>query len=129
MARAPITFSTKGNFSKTTTYFNKLKKIQIEAILNRYGSQGVDALSAVTPQESGLASISWYYTVGVESDRYWIDFHNNNIEGGAPVVILLQYGHATRNGGYVVGRDFINPAVAPIFEAIKNDVWKEVSKV
>lgn len=129
MARAPITFKTSGKFDKTTAYLNRLKQTQILAIMNRYGAQGVAALAAATPTDTSLASRSWYYTVGTEKGRYWIDFHNNDIEGGAPVVILIHYGHGTRNGGYVQGRDFINPAVAPIFEAIKNDVWKEVSKV
>lgn len=128
MVNAPITFKTTGKFEKTTAYLNRLKQNQILAILNRYGSQGVAALSAATPTDSGLAARSWYYTVGQQTGRYWIDFHNNDLEGGAPVVILIQFGHGTRNGGYVQGRDFINPAIAPIFEAIKNDVWKEVSK-
>lgn len=126
---APITFKTTGKFDKTTAYLHKLKQNRILAILHQYGSRGVAALSAATPTDSGLASRSWYYTVGQQNGRYWIDFHNNDLEGGAPVVILIQFGHGTRNGGYVQGRDFINPVVAPIFEAIKNDVWKEVSKV
>lgn len=129
MGSAPITFKTSGKFEKTTAFLQRLKQTQILAILSRYGSQGVDALSAATPVDSGLAATSWYYTTGTQNGNYWLDFHNNDIEGGAPVVILLQFGHGTRNGGYVQGRDFINPAIAPIFEAIKNDVWKEVSKV
>lgn len=129
MGYAPITFSTKGSFSKTAAYLDKLKRTQMLEILNRYGSQGVAALSAVTPTDTGLAASSWYYTVGAQTGRYWIDFHNSDDAGGVPVVILIQYGHATKNGGYVTGRDFINPAIAPIFETIKNDVWKEVSKV
>lgn len=129
MARAPITFQTTGKFNKTTAYLNRLKQNHILTILERYGSRGVAALSAATPLDSGQAARSWYYTVGQQGGRYWIDFHNNDIEGGAPVVILIHFGHGTRNGGYVQGRDFINPALAPIFEAIKNDVWKEVSKV
>lgn len=128
MGNAPITFTTTGKFDKTTAYLNKLKQHHILSILERYGSRGVAALSAATPVDGGLASRSWYYTVGQQNGNYWIDFHNNDIEGGAPVVILLQFGHGTRNGGYVQGRDFINPAIAPIFEAIKTDVWKEVSK-
>lgn len=127
MAKGTITLKTSGNFKKTTAFFNTLKKDHITNILHKYGSRGVQALSAATPVDSGLASISWYYTVGVVNGQYWIDFHNKDIEGGAPVVILIQYGHGTRNGGYVVGRDFINPAIRPIFEAIKNDVWKEVT--
>ncbi len=127
MGSSPITFSTTGNFSKTTRFLNKIKSTHILNILNKYGSRGVAALAQATPTDSGLASISWYYTVGSQDGQYWIDFHNNDIEGGAPVVILIQYGHGTRNGGYVVGRDFINPAIKPIFEQIKADVWKEVS--
>lgn len=127
MGKAFITFETHGKFNKTTAYLNKLKQNHILSILNRYGAQGVAALQAATPVESGLAARSWYYTVGTQNKSYWIDFHNNDIEGGAPIVILLQYGHGTRTGGYVVGRDFINPAIQPIFEKIKADVWKEVS--
>lgn len=129
MGNAPITFTTTGKFTKTTAFLQRLKQTRILSILDQYGSRGVDALSAATPVDSGLAARSWYYTTGTQDGRYWIDFHNNDIEGGAPVVILIQFGHGTRNGGYVQGRDFINPAIAPIFEAIKNDVWKEVSKV
>jgi len=129
VARAPITFKTSGKFKKSTALLNRLRKDHITKILHKYGSQGVAALSAATPRDSGLASISWYYTVGAQNGRYWIDFHNNDIEGGAPVVILIQYGHGTRNSGYVTGRDFINPAIRPIFDRIKADVWMEVSKV
>lgn len=129
MGSAPITLSTSGRFNKTTAFLNRLKQNHILTILNRYGSRGVTALSAATPVHSGLAARSWYYTVGQQDGRYWIDFHNSDIEGGAPVVILIQYGHGTRNGGYVVGKDFINPAIAPIFEQIKSDVWKEVSQL
>lgn len=129
MGRSPITFSTKGNFKKTTAYLNRLKQNHILTVLNKYGAQGVAALSSATPVDTGLAQTSWYYTVGQQTGRYWIDFHNSDIEGNTPVVILIQYGHGTRNGGYVQGRDFINPAILPIFERIKDDVWKEVSKV
>ena len=127
-SRAPITFTTTGSLSKTTDYLARLKQQDyILSVLNRYGPRGVAALSGATPVDSGLAAQSWYYTVGVEDGKYWIDFHNNDIEGGAPVVILIQFGHGTRNGGRVVGRDFINPAIQPIFEQIKADIWKEVT--
>lgn len=129
MARTAITFRTTGRFHKTTAYFNKLKKDHITNVLHKYGSAGVAALQAATPVDTGLTKMSWYYTVGTQNDNYWIDFHNKNLVGDTPVVILIQYGHATRNGGYVQGRDFINPAIASIFEKIKNEVWKEVSKV
>lgn len=129
MARAPITFTTSGRFNKTTTYLNKLKQNHILSVLNRYGSRGVDALRSATPVASGLAANSWYYTVGTENGRYWIDFHNSDIEGGVPVVILIHYGHGTRNGGYVQPHPFISSAIEPIFEQIKDDVWKEVTRL
>jgi len=127
VGKALITFTTKGDFKKTTAYLNKLKQNHILSILNRYGAQGVAALQAATPVESGQTASSWYYTVGTRDKNYWLDFHNSDVAGGVPIVILLQYGHGTRNGGYVVGRDFINPAIRPIFDKIKADVWKEVS--
>lgn len=129
MVNTPITLTSTGHFSKTTVFLNKLKQNHILSILERYGAQGVAALAAATPIDSGLAASSWYYTVGQSTNQYWIDFHNNDIEGSVPVVILIQYGHATRNGGYVQGRDFINPAIRPIFEQIKRDVWKEVTSI
>lgn len=129
MVNAPITFQSTGKFSKTTAFLNKLNKNHILNILDRYGSMGVAALSAATPVRTGLAARSWYYTIGSQDGSYWIDFHNSDVEGGAPVVILIQYGHGTRNGGYVQGTDFINPAITPIFEKIKSDVWKEVSSL
>jgi hypothetical protein len=124
-----IKFSTTGNFSKTTTFLNKLNRQFITQILERYGSRGVAALRDATPVHSGLAASSWFYTVGQQDGRYWIDFHNSDIEGGAPIVILIQYGHGTKNGGYVQPHPFINEAVAPIFEQIKNDVWREVKSL
>lgn len=129
MANAPITFTTSGKFNKTTAFLQKLKQNHILEILNRYGTAGVSALSAATPVNSGLAASSWYFTTGSRNGQYWIDFHNSDIEGGAPVVILINYGHGTRNGGYVQPHPFINDAIEPIFEAIKVDVWKEVSTV
>jgi len=129
VARGPITFSTTGHFNKTTAYLQKLKGNHILTVLNRHGSAGVATLQAATPTDTGLTRASWYYTVGAKDGQYWIDFHNSNMVGGTPVVILIQYGHATRNGGYVIGRDFINPALKGIFDQIKEDVWKEVSSV
>lgn len=129
MARQPITVTTSGKFNRTTAYLNRLKNQRITSIMNQYGARGVAALSAATPVATGKTAAEWYYTVGSQNGQYWIDFHNNNIVNGIPVVILIQYGHGTKNGGYVVGRDFVNPAIASVFESIKNDVWKEVSKV
>ncbi len=123
-----ITFKTTGKFVKTTAYLNRLKTLQILRILDQYGQRGVAALSAATPVDTGATANSWTYSVGNQGTRFWIDFHNHHYNPG-PVAILIQYGHATRNGGYVPGRDFINPAIRPIFDEIKNGVWEEVRKV
>jgi len=127
VGKGMISLETSGNFKKTTAYFNKLKQDHILSVLNRYGSRGVSALANATPVDSGETATSWYYTVEVTDGRYLIIFHNRHNQSGANVAILLQYGHGTRNGGYVIGRDYINPAIQPIFEQIKKDVWKEVS--
>lgn len=124
-----IKLSTTGDFNKTTAFLNRLNRQFIPQILERYGSRGVAALKDATPVHSGLAASSWFYTIGQSDGKYWIDFHNSDIEGGAPIVILIQYGHATRNGGYVQPHPFINDAIRPIFEQIKNDVWREVKSL
>lgn len=129
MARAAITFKTSGKYPKTTAYLAKLQRMKMLEILNRYGALGVAALAAATPVDSGETASSWYYTVGAQNGQYWIDFHNRNMAGSIPVVILIHYGHATRNGGYVQGRPFIDKVCQPIFDQILKDVQKEVSKL
>lgn len=129
MAYSPIVLTTSGKFSKTTAYLNRLKSFQVLAILNRYGPRGVQALKSVTPIESGETSESWYYTVTSRSGVYELNFCNSHVEDGVPIAILLQYGHGTRTGGYVVGRDYINPVVKPIFDQILSDVRKEVKSL
>jgi hypothetical protein len=95
--------------------------------LETYGQQGVDALASATPIRTGLAASSWYYLVENNNSWYSITWCNNDTEnGGAPVVVLIQYGHSTRNGGYVAGYDFINPAIRPVFDQIASEVWREV---
>lgn len=130
MAGSLITLQTTGNFKKTTAFLNKLKQNHIVTVLNRYGAKGVSALSQATPIESGETAGSWYYTIEQSAGTYSIVFHNRHMDSaGVPIVILIQYGHGTRNGGYVQGRDFINPAIQPIFDQIKRDVWREVSSL
>lgn len=129
MATSPITLTASGKFEKTLAYFNKLKQNQVLTVLNRYGPQGVAALQSATPVESGETANSWYYTVGEKDGQYWLDFHNRHVEGGAIIAILIQYGHGTRTGGYVIGRDYINPVILPLFEKIKTDVFKEVTTI
>lgn len=108
----------------------KLKKLlgkNIFASLDRYGQRGVEALAAATPVETGLTADSWEYEI-VKSPRPGIRWYNTNVVNGTPVVIMIQYGHGTGTGGYVYGRDFINPAMRPVFDTIAQDIWKEVTR-
>ncbi len=124
-----ITITQKGSFDNTERYLKRLKAEDLSAILNKYGSIGVNALSNATPTDTGLAAASWYYDIAVSNRYSSIRWHNSDIENGLPIVILIQYGHGTGTGGYVQGRDFIMPAIRPIFDEIAADVWKEVTKI
>jgi hypothetical protein len=121
-----ITITSKGSFANTDRFLKAMSRGSILRTLESYGQQGVQALAAATPVDTGLAESSWYYIVENNHGWYSITWCNNDTEGGPPVVILLQYGHGTRNGGYVSGYDFINPAIRPIFDRIADDVWKVV---
>ena len=124
-----ITFRHKGNLSKTTQFLKRAKAFQIKNILEQYGQAGISALSAATPVESGLTANSWYYKIEKSKGSVSIAFYNSNIQNGVPIAVILQYGHGTKNGGWVQGRDYINPAIRPIFDAIVEDAWKEVTKI
>lgn len=118
----------KGDFSKSIDFLKKANG-SVEDALNRAGEKGVAALEKAIPKDSGLASQSWRYELEKHSNGYYsVVFHNDDIEGGYNVAILVQYGHGLRNGGYVQGRDFINPALRPIFDNLANDVWKELNR-
>ena len=124
-----ISFRQKGDFSKLTSFLEKSKEAVKAGDLDRYGREGVAALASATPIDSGLTANSWYYKIERGNGSVSISFHNSNIQNGVPIAIILQYGHGTRNGGWVEGRDYINPAVQPIFDEIVNNAWKEVNKV
>lgn len=124
-----IRLKQKGDFSRTTKYFEKLKSYTGLSVLDKYGKEGVQALASATPVDSGKTASSWSYEIKFSSGSSSIIFHNTNINKGVPIAIILQYGHGTRNGGYVQGRDYINPAVQPIFDKIAQEVWKEVTTV
>lgn len=121
-----IVFRQKGNFKNTEAFLKRASKFNIDAILDRYGKEGVSALSAATPKDTGETANSWYYKVNKGKDIITITWSNSHIVNGIPIAIILQYGHATRNGGYVEGRDYINPAIRPIFDRIANRAWEEV---
>ena len=122
-----ISFRQKGNFSKLTNYLEKVKGVFNLSILDKSGREGVAALASATPVESGTTASSWYYEIERRRGSAAIVFHNSNIQNGVPIAIILQYGHGTRNGGWVEGRDYINPAIQPIFDKILADVWREVT--
>ena len=121
-----ISFRHKGDFSKLSRYLEKVKETVHLGILDKYGRAGVSALASATPVDSGLTANSWYYTIERTRGSSKIIFHNSNIQNGVPIAIILQYGHGTGTGGWVEGRDYINPAIRPIFDQIANDVWREV---
>ncbi len=124
-----ISFRHKGDFSKLTKYFEDLKKATRRQLLDKYGQAGVAALSANTPVDSGKTAASWYYEVSDGKGGSAITFYNSNINKGVSIAIILQYGHGTRNGGYVQGRDYINPAIQPVFDKMANELWEEVTKL
>lgn len=124
-----ISIRQKGDFSKVTKYFERLKKAARISVLDKYGKAGVAALSSATPVDSGLTASSWYYEIESQNGYVAINFCNSNINKGVPIAIILQYGHATGTGGWVEGRDYINPAIQPIFDKIANDAWKEVTSL
>lgn len=122
-----IVFRQKGNFSKTKRYFSKLSRLSTLKILSRYGEEGVEALKSATPVESGETSLAWRYEIEETSDGYSLVFHNDNvIDGWFNVAIMLDVGHGTKNGGWVEGREYIEPAIRPIFDRMAHDAWLEV---
>ena len=124
-----ISFRQKGDFSKTKRYFERVKAAARLSILDKYGREGVAALASATPTETGRTASSWFYEISHDKGSATITFSNSNINKGVPIAIILQYGHGTGTGGWVEGRDYINPAIQPIFDKIANEAWKEVTKV
>lgn len=124
-----ITFRHKGDFSKTEKFFNSLLKLDYLNVLERYGQAGVAALASATPKDSGLTAASWDYEITHNGKETTIVFTNSNISNGVNIAIILQYGHGTKGGGYVAGRDYINPAIQPIFDKMANEAWREVTNL
>ena len=121
-----ITFSHKGDFQKTDKFFHKVIERHYMNKLMKYGEKGVHVLSAATPLDSGKTSESWSYEIVGGEGNLSVYWKNSNVNKGVNIAIILQYGHGTRNGGYVQGRDYINPAIQPIFEQMADEAWKEV---
>lgn len=122
-----VTFSQKGDYKKTEQMLKHAMGKNYRAILEKYARQGVSALAAATPKDTGFTAASWSYEIVMDSNGLSIHWHNTHVEKGyANIALLLQYGHGTRNGGYVQGRDYINPAIRPIFDKMSEEAWKEV---
>lgn len=121
-----ISFEARGDFSKTETWLRKLMNNDLRSILERGGKLGVAALSAGTPVESGVTAASWSYSVSGSRGSYEIVWTNSNVNDGVNIAVILQYGHGTGTGGYVRGRDYINPEMRPVFDKIAEDAWKAV---
>lgn len=124
-----INFRQTGDWSKTTNFMKRLKQRKYLSFLDKYGQRGVDALSSATPVDTGKTANSWSYEIRKNDKKVSIIFKNSNIVNGVPIAIILQYGHGTRNGGWVEGRDYINPAIQPIFDEIVKEAWGEVTKL
>lgn len=123
-----ISIRHKGDFEKTIKFLTNASNSISNVDLNKYGQAGVAALMSATPKDTGLAASSWYYEIEKNRKSVVIRFCNSDIENGVPIAIILQYGHATKNGGWVDGRDYINPAIRPVFDDIANKAWKEVTR-
>lgn len=122
-----ISFRSRGSFNNFERFLRRSQNLNIRSIVEPYAKQGVEALKAATPVDSGLAAESWGYEIEVTGDTTSIIWTNSDIENGFPVAIMLQYGYGTGTGGYVQGRDYINPAIKPIFDGIADAVWKVVT--
>ena len=124
-----ISFRQKGDFFKLDRYLERVKEAARLSVLDKYGREGVAALESATPKDSGETASSWYYRIEHSKGSSSIGFYNSNVNKGVVIAIILQYGHGTGTGGWVEGRDYINPAIQPIFDRIVDDAWKEVTKI
>lgn len=124
-----VKITQNGDFKKTEKYLKKSMGLDYRSVLEKYAREGVNALSAATPVESGETAMSWDYEIKKKGSSISIIWKNHNINKGVNIAVILQYGHATRTGGWVEGRDYINPALRPIFDALAEVAWKEVKRL
>lgn len=124
-----IQFKQKGDFSKTDSFLKKLRKLDLDSVLDKYGKLGVQALANATPVETGKTAASWDYKIEKGKGVVTITWTNSNVNNGVPIALLIQYGHGTGTGGYVQGRDYIKPAILPIFDQLADALWKEVTEL
>lgn len=123
-----ITITQRGSFQNTENFLHRMSKTDIFATLHKYGDMGVTALANATPKDTGETAASWYYEIVHRRGYYSIRWHNRHVVEGRPIAILLEYGHGTRNGGFVHGREYVMAAIRPIFDQMASDCWKEVTR-
>lgn len=127
--RPVVRIVAQGDYSKTNAWLAKLKQINFRAVLEKYGRQGVSALASATPVRTGATASAWTYEIQQSGDTITLNWVNTNRVNGVNIAVILQYGHGTGTGGYVVGRDYINPVIRPIFDSIAQEAWTEVTKL
>ena len=123
-----IKITQKGDFSKAEMFLDRLREGINNSIFDKYGKRGVEALRNATPVDTGLTASSWSYQVIGGKDSVTIEFHNSHINKHVNIALILQYGHGTGTGGWVEGRDYINPALQPVFDELAEEAWREVVK-
>ena len=124
-----ISFEVKGSFDRSKKWLTKLERAEFYRKVNAIAAQGTSALASATPVDTSLTANSWSHKVTVSRSSCKVEWLNSNVNHGVPIAIILQYGHGTGTGGYVAGRDYINPAMRPIFEKIATEVWNEVTRL
>lgn len=124
-----IQYKQRGDFSKTESFLKKLRKLDLDSVLEKYGKLGVQALSKATPVDTGKTAASWDYKITKDRNTVTITWTNSNVNNGVPIALLIQYGHGTGTGGYVQGRDYIKPAIQPIFDELAKALWEEVTRL
>jgi len=122
-----IVLKHEGNFKNTERFLTNAQKINILHILQRYAREGITALANATPVDTGLTANSWYSKIKVSGTGLSITWSNSNVVSRVVIAVILQYGHGTKNGGYVQGRDYINPAIQPVFDNIVAEAWREIN--
>lgn len=121
-----IRCTVKGDFKKSYSFLRRIMKLDFDSLLKKYGEEGVKALASVTPVRTGKTAASWGYHIERSPGKISVVWTNTNVVDHVPVVVILDYGHGTANGGYVEGRHFISPAIRPVFDKIADAAWKEV---
>lgn len=123
-----ITVKTGKNWKDTNDWLNKLESLKIRNALEEYAETGLQLLRDNTPVDTGLTRDSWSYEIKEENGKVSLSYSNSNRDDYEnSIVLLLVYGHPTRNGGYVIANDFVTPSVTDVFDNIVNKIWEEVN--